>query len=339
MANVGELSLTFNDIRKRQNLDGSIATIVELMEQADPIMQEIKWQEGNELTGNKTTQRTSLPKAHVRMINKGVPAGKSTTRQIVDTCVTFEGHVDTDLKLLTLQNDPQAYRASEVKAMAAGMTQQIASMIFYGKKENGMEFDGLGARYGTYGGVLNDAAYQVINAGGTTEGKQTSAWLVGFGDNAVVGIYPKNSNAGLKIEDMGKVMLQDEEGYYFSGTRSILSFDAGLAVMDPRMVAAVRNIDMKTLNPSSITSAQSKAIIDKMIIAQRRIRNMMPGLNFAWYVSPSLMTIINLFYADKNNVYITRQDAGELPEFRVNGIRVLQEDSITDTEDVIAEKA
>ncbi len=167
MANVGELSLTLNDIRKRQNLDGSIAKIVELMEKSDPIMQEIKWQEGNELTGNKTTQRTSLPQAYVRMLNKGVPAGKSTTKQITDTCVTFEGHIDTDRKLLMLQNDPEAYRASEVKAMAAGMTQQIASMIFYGKKETGSEFDGLASRYANYGGELNDAAYQVINAGGT----------------------------------------------------------------------------------------------------------------------------------------------------------------------------
>ena len=339
MANVGELSLTLNDIRKRQNLDGSIATIVELMEKSDPIMQEIKWQEGNELTGNKTTQRTSLPKAYVRMINKGVPAGKSTTRQVVDTCVMFEGHIDTDLKLLKLQNDPQAYRASEIKAMAAGMTQQIADMIFYGKKESGEEFDGFASRYANYGGVLNDASYQVVNAGGTNDGKQTSMWLVGFGDNAVVGIYPKNSKAGLAIEDCGKTMLEDADGNRYMGTSSILSFEVGLSVMDPRMVAAVRNIDTKTININNLTAAQKQGIIEKMIIAQRKIRNMTPGLNFAWYVSPTMMTLINLFYSDKNNVYITRKDAGEMPEFRVNGIRVLQEDSIVDTENVITEQA
>ena len=97
---LGDLSLTFNDIRKRQNVDGNIDNIIELVQRADPIMDQIKWIQGNLPTGNRTTQRTSLPRGEIRRINRGVGNSKSTTRQITDTCAMIEGHSQIDKKLL-----------------------------------------------------------------------------------------------------------------------------------------------------------------------------------------------------------------------------------------------
>lgn len=338
MATLGDLSLTFNDIRKRQTIDGNIDNIIELVSRSDPIMDQIKWIQGNLPMGNRTTQRTSLPRGEIRRINRGVGNSKSTTRQITDTCVMIEGHSQIDKKLLKLQNDPMAYRMSEDRAMVMGMTQQVCDMLFYGNEDkNPDEFNGIATRYGTYGGKIGDASYQVINGGGTTAKKQTSAYLVCFGDQAVTGIYPKNSTAGFSRTDKGEILATDPDGKQYEALLTIYDWNPGLAVHDPRMVAAVRNIDTATLTLESATAEQKKAIVDKMIIAQHRIRHFM-NVNCAWYVSPFMMTLLNLYYNDKANIYITRKEAMDgMPEYYVNGIRVLEEQAITDEEAVIKE--
>lgn len=335
---LGDLSLTFNDIRKRQNVDGNIDNIIELVQRADPIMDQIKWIQGNLPTGNRTTQRTSLPRGEIRRINRGVGNSKSTTRQITDTCAMIEGHSQIDKKLLKLQNDPMAYRMSEDRAMVMGMTQQVCDMLFYGNADkNPDEFNGIATRLASYGGKIGDSSYQVINGGGTTVKKQTSAYLVCFGDQAVTGIYPKNSAAGFSRTDKGEIMVSDPDGKQYEALLTIYGWEPGLAVHDPRMLAAVRNIDTATLALESAAAEQKKAIVDKMIIAQHRIRHFM-NVNAAWYVSPFMMTLLNLYYNDKANVYITRKEAMDgMPEYYVNGIRVLEEQAITDEEAVIKE--
>ena len=338
MAAIGEYALTFNDLKKRLNPDGTMAQIIDIVRQSDPIMEHIRWIQGNLPTGNQTTQRTSVPRAELRRINRGVGNVKSTTRQVTDTCAMLEAHSQIDVELMNLQPDPAAFRASEDAAIVEGMTQQVADMIFYGDSDaNPDEFNGFASRYNAYGGKKNDYSYQVVNAGGTTENKQASAWLVCFGDQAAMGVYPKYGTAGLKQQDMGEDWCTDESGKKFRGVTTLFNWKAGLAIRDPRMVAAVRNIDMEQLKLESATAAQKKAIIDNMIIAQHKIRSF-SGVDAAWYVPSELMTLINLYYVDKNNAYITRKDImGGIPEYYVNGIRVLEEQALTTEEAVIKE--
>ena len=58
---IGSTALTFSDLRKRLNPQGQLDTIMEVMAQSNPIMEDIPWMEGNLPTGNQTTVRTSYP--------------------------------------------------------------------------------------------------------------------------------------------------------------------------------------------------------------------------------------------------------------------------------------
>ena len=150
---IGNLALTFNDLRKRQAPDGTIDRIVEVLQQSNPIMEHIKWRQGNLPTGNQTTQRTSIPTPSLRAINQGVKPTKSTTRQVVDTCCILEDRSRVDVELLSLEPDPQAFRASEDKAHIEGFSEKVASMIFYGDSDKNIdEFNGLAKRYNVIGG-------------------------------------------------------------------------------------------------------------------------------------------------------------------------------------------
>lgn len=356
MATTG-LALTFNDLRKRQKPDGTIDEIIEVLQQDNPILEDIPWMEGNLPTGTMTTQRTSIPEPSLRAINRGVKPNKSSTKQVTDTCCMLEGRSEIDVELLALQGANKiAFRQSEDIAHIEGFSNKVASMLFYGDSDKNLdEFNGFEKRYNAYGGKLGDTSYQVVNAGGKTEKKETSIWLVNWGERNVYGIYPKDSdmhgsgNPGVKVykgfyrEDLAEydATSYDADGkptgkYRVVGT--LFKWKPGLAVRDPRQVAAVRNIDLTELNKSTTAASSKRAVIDTMIDAKNLIRNLNAG-NPYWYVSRGFYSFLEKYLMDKNNVYVTRSEMEDgKPVLRFNGIPVRRVDALSETEDIITEK-
>ncbi len=335
MATVGTTALTFTDLRKRMAPDNKIDWIMEIMAQSNPIMQHIPWKEGNLPTGNQTTLRTSYPHPQLRRINRGVKPGKSTTRQIVDTCCIMEAYSMVDRRLAQLAPSPEAFRRSEDSAFVEGFTQDLAKYMFYGDTDaNPDQFNGFGVRYDTFTGEKGTFGYQTINAGGTTENKQTSIYIVDWGDNAVTGIYPKGSKAGLQMEDKGEQIVDDAEGGKYPALMTWFAWDAGLAVQNLRKVAALRNVEWSKAVTAQ-TAAERKAIVDKFIVAKNRITN--PKRPIA-YVADDIYTMLELHLNDKNNVYVTRQELmNEMPKIYISGIEISKCDALKTTEAVISE--
>lgn len=334
MATLGTTALTFTDLRKRLSPDNKIDWIMEIMAQSNPIMQDIPWKEGNLPTGNQTTLRTSYPHPQLRRINRGVKTGKSTTRQIVDTCCIMEAYSMVDKRLVQMAPDKQAFRRSEDAAFVEGFTQDLAKYIFYGDTEkNPDQFNGFSVRMNAFGGEKGTFGYQTVNAGGKTADKQTSIFIVDWGENAVTGIYPKGSKAGLDMQDKGEQIVEDNDGGRYQALMTWFSWDAGLAIQNLRKVAAVRNVDMAK-DLSAQTANDRKAIVDNFIIAKNKIQN--PKRPIA-YVANDVYTMLELHLNDKTNAYVTRQELmGAMPKIYVSGIEIQKCDALLTTEPVIA---
>ena len=331
MATVGNLAVTLNDWRLRTAPDGTIDYIVETLAQSNPILQHMLWMEGNLPTGNQTTQRTSIPTPTLRRINRGADNVKSTTRQITDTCSMLEARSEIDIELLALQPDKEAFRRSEDSAIMEGFAQTMAKYTIYGDSDgNPDEFNGLAVRYNTLTGTKGDAGYQVISAGTGGTNTNTSAWLVGWGERTVAGIYPKNTQAGLKMRDLGEQTVEDADGKKFQAVSTLFNWKAGLAVRDLRQISSVRNIDVSTLK--GMTSTNKVAMIENFIYAKNRVRNLDAG-KFQWYLSDSMYTFLETYLIDKNNVHVTRQELmGKPPQIYLSGIPVFKLDAISETE-------
>ena len=331
MATVGNLAVTLNDWRLRTAPDGTIDYIVETLAQSNPILQHMLWMEGNLPTGNQTTQRTSIPTPTLRRINRGADNVKSTTRQITDTCSMLEARSEIDIELLALQPDKEAFRRSEDSAIMEGFAQTMAKYTIYGDSDgNPDEFNGLAVRYNSLTGSKGDAGYQVISAGTGGTNTNTSAWLVGCGERTVAGIYPKNTQAGLKMRDLGEQTVEDADGKKFQAVSTLFNWKAGLAVRDLRQIASVRNIDVSTLK--GMTSTNKVAMIENFIYAKNRVRNLDAG-KFQWYLSDSMYTFLETYLIDKNNVHVTRQELmGKPPQIYLSGIPVFKLDAISETE-------
>jgi hypothetical protein len=128
MATIGPIALTLVDWAKRIDDDGKIAEIINLLSQTNEILDDMLWVEGNLPTGHKTTIRTGLPSAYWRLLNMGVPRGKSTTAQITESCGMLETYSDIDVDLVALAGNDRAFRLSEELAFLEGMNQQMAGI-------------------------------------------------------------------------------------------------------------------------------------------------------------------------------------------------------------------
>ena len=271
MATIG-YAHTLSDLQKILNPDGSIARVMEVLNESNPMMEDIRWEEGDLPIGTKTTIRTALPSPSIRRINRGTAPTKGSVRQIIDVCMHLEDRSCIDVELLSGKPNPEAYRMAEDDAHVEGIAQYVARQFLYGDLEQDPDvFNGFLPRYNT----LKDegkgsVGHQVISAGtANSQGKNGSIWFVDWGDNRVVGIYPKGTQAGLKKQDLGEGDVRDEDGNAYRAVQTLYSYKFGLAVKNVRSVVRVCNIDIATLkNP---TDAQQKSLVDRFVYAKNRL--------------------------------------------------------------------
>lgn len=307
MATTG-LAVTFNDLRQRLNPNGQVDFVMEVLAQSNAFMDRMVWMEGNLPTGNLTTQRTSVAQAELRRINAGVGIVKTTTEQITDTCCILEARSRVDVELLALQPDKEAFCRSEDAGILMGISNQIAGYFFYGDStKNSKEFNGLAMRYNTLKGSADKTkpGHQVVSAGGSGS-TNTSVWFVNLHDKGVVGIYPKGSQAGIKVRDLGERTVRDADDKEYQALETLFTVKPGLAVRDIRAASRLCNIDVTTL--MTLDSDAKRDLITKLVYTKNKLRNMD---NTVMVVGDDMYSFLEAYLLDKNNVHVTRQDVGQ----------------------------
>lgn len=264
---------TLLDITKRLDPNGKIDQIAELLAQTNEVLDDMVWKEGNLPTGHRGTIRTGLPAPTWRKLYGGVQPGKSRTVQVTDACGMLEAYAEVDMALADLNGNTAAFRLSEDRAHIEGMSQELASTLFYGNETTEPEaFTGFAPRFNDQaaengGNILTDAATP-------DAADNTSIWLVVWGDN-VHGIYPKGSQAGLKMTDKGQVTIEDVDGSggRMEAYRSHYRWDAGLHVKDWRYVVRI-NIDQEDLTKNA---ASGPDLLDLLAQATELVPNINAG--------------------------------------------------------------
>jgi hypothetical protein len=237
--------------------NGQPAQVIELLSKQYEINADIGWQEGNLPTGHRTTLRVALPTVGYRRFNEGVAASKSARAQIEESCAMMEAYSEVDARLVKLWGGGDkgaAFRQSEDVAFLEAMNQQFCTDLFTGNVTTAPDrFNGFATRYndvnyGESSSTAKDGA--VVDCGGTGS-DNTSMWLVGWGSDTVHGIYPKGTEAGLKMVDLGEDTSKDSNGNMYQVLRTHFTWDVGLVVRDWRYVVRMANIDVSNLLANS----------------------------------------------------------------------------------------
>jgi hypothetical protein len=261
------------DLAKRLDPDNQIATIVEILAETNEVLDDMTWLEGNLPTGHRTTIRSGIPTPTWRKLYGGVQPTKSETVQVTDNTGSLEAYAEVDKALADLNGNTAAFRLSEDRAHIEGMSQEVAETIFYGNEGTEPEaFTGLTPRFNDTTAENGDNI--ILGGGAGTD--NASIWLVVWGPNTLHGIVPKGSTAGLQVNNMGEVTIEDVDGAggRMQAYRSHYKWDAGMSVRDWRYVVRIPNIDKSDLTADASAGAD---LPDLMFQAMELIPNMSAG--------------------------------------------------------------
>jgi len=273
MATLDATRGTLLDLAKRQDPDGSIADIVEILNETNEVLDDVFFVEGNLPTGHRTTIRTGIPTPTWRKLYGGVQPSKSTTAQITDNTGMMEMYAEVDKALADLNGNTAEWRLSEERPFMEGLNQEFVSTLFYGNESTEPEaFTGLSPRFNS---LTAENADNMVDGGGS-DTDNASIWLVVWGDATCHGIVPKGSTAGIQMTDKGQVTIEDIDGNggRMEAYRTHYRWDAGLTVRDWRYVVRIYNIDKSNLTADASFGAN---LPDLMFEAMERVPNLNMG--------------------------------------------------------------
>lgn len=340
MSGVGSNALTLADWAKRVDPDGKIPKIVEMLSQANEVLDDMLFIEGNLPTGHRTTVRSSLPSVSWRRINEGVTPSKSTTAQVDEACGILEAWSEVDVELAKLGGNVGAFRLSEAAAFVEAMGQEHASKLFYGNPGTsaGKEILGFSARYNSSTAVNGSNIVQVGSTvgGGGAGSDNSSVWLIVWGENTVHGIFPKGSKAGLEHKDMGEVTVETTAGIAGSRMRAYQDqfiMKAGLCVKDWRYAVRIPNIDISNL----VSKSSAADLIDLMIRATHRVPSLNAG-KAAFYMNRSCLQMLDIQMRDDvmSGGQLKYENVAGVPVMTFRGIPVRKCDVLTQSEALVS---
>ena len=247
---------TLIDIAKSFGPDGKVATVAELLNQSNELIQYMNFIEGNLPTGHKGVVRTGLPTVQLRSFYRGVKVSKSGRATIEDVCAMLEGRNEIDKDLADLNGNAPAFRLSEGLSFIESMNQSFAQQLIYG--DTSANPDGVLGLTPRYNSLSATNSQNIIDAGGSGS-DNTSVWLVVWGENTVTGIYPKGSQAGLTQQDLGEIDAFDENNDRFRAYAELWKWKFGLHVKDWRYAVRIANIDVSDLTGQTGTQAITAA--------------------------------------------------------------------------------
>lgn len=258
-----------------------------------------------------------------------------------ETLETLETIAVVDKKLAELNRNDTAWRAGEELPYLEAMSHDFERALFCGTKPRATErFHGFAGRYARLDAKKAATAPNVIDAGG--RGKNlTSIWLVGWSPNTCYCFYPKNTAAGLRIEDIGEESAWDKEGGEFRALKTQYTWTFGLSVRDWRYVVRIANIPkslvehvagecrtQSTENPSPSISAEHPLCV---LLAQAlNLISSHEGVLLAFYGNRDVATVLNLLRAEPQNTCLSGKKTESRPGVLfVNGIPFRRVDALT----------
>ena len=258
---------TMVDYVNRLDRDGKIADIIEIIRQENQLADVIPWIECNDGDGHRTTMRTGLPTPTWRQLYGGVQPTKSETRQVRDTTGIMHAYAEVDVDLVEANQNSADWLLSENSAFVAGMNEEFMQTFFYGDEATEQEaFTGLSARYSST--TAENKNNVIKDLTGTPD---TSLWVLGFGPQALHGVYPKGYTMGLKETYKGIDTIEDADGSggRMEAHRTHYRWACGASLRDWRTCGRIQ-VDFADLTKNAASGANLYDLMSKMLTRTRR---------------------------------------------------------------------
>lgn len=336
MPTLGNTFYDLIDLYKTENPDGTIADVVEMLTQLNPMLEDAIAMECNMGTIHRHSIRTGLPSVAWGKLYQGIPQSKSRKQQVDDVTGFVEGLSTVDDRLLKLSKNPGAVRLDEARSFLESIANELGSRLIYGNSTTDPEqFMGLAPRFNQLTGAPN--SNQIVNAQGTTNLGVTSIWFVTWGEGTCHTLYPEGTQAGVTREDKGSQRVTDTNGDAYYASEELFTQHMGLAVRDWRYVSRIANIEVANLTNNTLN------LMPLMTQAWYRLQNRrigMPNQRIVIYCNTDvLQRLDNESTNNSNSDNYVRLKPMEIQGKEVEswrGIPIRETDSILSTESLVA---
>ncbi len=345
MATLTPGAFTYAEWALRHDKNGKISTLVNMLSQSNQMLDDmlaVECQSGNVF---EYTQVVKLPTPTRRIYNQGVPASLAGVGKLYSTAVEYADWSVFDASLANLGGSVAQLRTMEDNLHMAGMSQTIASDLFYANRlTDPTQFTGLSNIYNTVSTATSQIANNVLDMGGTGS-TNTSLWLIGWGPKHIHTVFPNGIPLGLQHKDFGMLPRVDANGNEYPAYRTWLQWNLGLAIHDWRFAARACNIDVTLLNGGSAANIINALVrlVHRMPIAPVGVSNVqtMTDENFdpttqpvrwAFYCNRDLATYLDLQAMNKTNVLLQMEQWNGRSVTTFRGIPIRNADALLSTE-------
>lgn len=234
--------------------------IVEMMLQANPIMNDFVVLPANNGVNDIAVIRTGMPTGTWKAFYQGVQPSKGSKKQVSVSAGTLSHLIQVDKEMVDRSQNKEAEMADEAFTHASQMSVEMCQTVFYGNvAKNARKFNGLSPIYsvlGTDASESDESSFYTLGAkrsgSGGNHGKLRSIWLVGHGRLGTYMFYPKGTTGGLQrgtVED-NRITLAD--GSRLKVYEQEFNWTAGLQVKDFRKNVRICNIELDKLQDGTL---------------------------------------------------------------------------------------
>ena len=236
-----------------------------------------------------------------------------------------------DKKLADLSQNLEGYLLSENVAFIQGLGQTMAETVFYGDTGRTPEkFMGLSPRYSAFGKDKTKSSYNVIDGGGKGS-TNTSIWLLAWGDQTMMGLYPRGSKAGLSHNYKGVQTVYDEHGRPYDAYVTSFDWDLGLCVRDWRYGVRIANVDTAQLSKSGLSDYTGPDLIRLLTEAYHRLPDRTTG-RLAIYCNSTVATALDHMVNNRATLALKAAEVEGKLVTSFRGIPIRECDALLDTE-------
>jgi hypothetical protein len=340
--------LTVAELIRRQEPDGSMAQMIDMLTQENRILEDITWIECNNGTYYEGTRTVAEPTGQERGYDEGVTKEAGRTEKVLEPTCMLNGISEVDAKKLKHHTargatEEQA-RLNEDMFFLKGMTKTFVSRLFDGSvTDDPRRINGINSRsdYNT----LQTAGSETRvfdNAGGNCADASifTSIYIVQWGDRKVDCIYPVNDpqsgnkNLPIGMEDFGKSIINQSgtsETKKYPAWQTWFDLSFGLMIHDPRCIKRIANIAVGHADDGT-----NYFSFDENVLSDAVAELEYGGAGAVIYANKAIFKQMQRRANDKGNAWFTQESEGEgpfaRPVLRYQGIQIKRVDQIANTQ-------
>lgn len=334
--------LTLMELIRREDPDGTLADIVDVISQENRILEDIKWIECNDGTWHQDTITATEPAGQERTYDEGVTKEAGVTELVREPTSMLNGISEVDNSKLLHTADPARARLIEDQFFLRGMAKTLVSRLFDGDRSTDpRRINGINTR-SNYNSLTGTSG-QVFDNPSTITGDTcadasvfTSIYFVQWGLKKVQCIYPRNDPQGqggispIKMEDFGKNIINQSgtsETKKYPAWQTWFGADFGLFISDYRCIKRVCNIAVSSINGTTYQGFHEEPLIDAYNQLEYN------GEGAVIYCNRTVLAQAQKRANVKANALFTMQTEGEgpfaRPVTRFMGIEMKRVDQIT----------